>query len=93
MKKTRFMVAVDCEGVACAVGKPGGTLNDSDNYAFVQQQASARSGCRARALFNAGATQVIVCDYHHSGINWTICSWTSAVISAAGSGHRSACQR
>lgn len=88
MKKTRFMVAVDCEGVTCAVGKPGGTLNDSDNYAFVQQQATREADAAARALFNAGATQVIVCDYHHSGINLDYMQLDIRCDILLGSGHR-----
>ncbi|NLB38053.1 MAG: M55 family metallopeptidase [Clostridiales bacterium] len=69
MARDRYFIAVDCEGVACAVGKPGGTLNDSANYAFVQKQATREADAAARALFDAGASQVIVCDGHSSGIN------------------------
>ena len=70
------------------MGKPGGTLNDSDNYTFVQQQATREADAAARALFNAGATQVIVCDYHHSGINLDYMQLDIRCDILLGSGHR-----
>jgi hypothetical protein len=36
----KFIVAVDCEGVACAVGSPGASINESRNLLFAQQQAT-----------------------------------------------------
>lgn len=34
MEKKRFMIGVDCEGVACAVGQYGKAIGDGDNYRF-----------------------------------------------------------
>ncbi len=88
MHKKRFFVAVDCEGVSCAVGKPGGTLGDSGNYAFVQQQATREADAAARALFDAGAQQVIVWDNHHNGINLDYLMLDKRCDILSGSGHR-----
>ncbi|MFB3894571.1 MAG: M55 family metallopeptidase [Phycisphaerae bacterium] len=65
----KFIVAVDCEGVACAVGTPGGTLNDSKNWEFVRHQATREADAAAKGLFDAGATQVIVWDNHGGSLN------------------------
>lgn len=65
----RFFVSVDCEGLACVVGAPGGTLTDSRNYAFACQQAVREANAAVRALFDAGAERVIVSDSHGGGVN------------------------
>ena len=36
----KFIVAVDCEGVACGVGSPGASLNESRNLEFAKLQAT-----------------------------------------------------
>lgn len=65
----KFVVAVDCEGVACAVGTHGGTLNDSPNFPMAQRQATREADAAARGLFDAGATRVIVWDNHGGSLN------------------------
>ena len=66
----KFVIAVDCEGPACVVGAPGGSLNDAPaQYEFARRQATAEASAAARGLFNAGAKQVIVWDNHGGGIN------------------------
>jgi D-amino peptidase len=66
----KFVIAVDCEGPACVVGAPGGSLNDApDQLAFARRQATAEASAAARGLFAAGATQVIVWDTHSRGVN------------------------
>lgn len=65
----RFFVSVDCEGLACVVGVPGGTLTDSRNYTFACQQAVREANAAVRALFDAGAERVIVSDSHGGGVN------------------------
>ena len=60
----KFAVAVDCEGVACGVGAPGGSLTGSRNFDFVRLQATREADAAARGLFDAGAEQVIVWDNH-----------------------------
>ncbi|MEW6752279.1 MAG: M55 family metallopeptidase [Candidatus Latescibacterota bacterium] len=65
----KFVVAVDCEGVACAVGTQGGTLTDSPNFAFARRQATREGNAAVRGLFAAGATRVIVWDNHGGSLN------------------------
>jgi D-amino peptidase len=66
----KFVIAVDCEGPACVVGAPGGSLNDAPaQYEFARRQATAEASAAARGLFAAGATQVIVWDNHGGGVN------------------------
>ena len=38
MEKKRFMIGVDCEGVACAVGQCGKAIGDGDNYRFAAKR-------------------------------------------------------
>lgn len=65
----KFIIGVDCEGPACVVGAPGGTLTDSKNFAFARLQATREADAAARGLFAAGATQVIVWDNHGGSLN------------------------
>jgi D-amino peptidase len=66
----KYVIAVDCEGPAGVVGKPGGSLNDAPaQYEFARRQATAEASAAARGLFAAGATQVIVWDNHGGGVN------------------------
>jgi D-amino peptidase len=65
----KFIVAVDCEGVACTVGSPGGSLNDSRDLEFAKLQATREADAAARGLFAAGAEQVIVWDNHNGSLN------------------------
>ncbi|MCZ6635732.1 MAG: M55 family metallopeptidase [bacterium] len=65
----RFVVAVDCEGVAGVVGSPGASLNSSRNLEFAKLQATREADAAARGLFEAGAEQVIVWDNHNGSLN------------------------
>lgn len=65
----KFIVAVDCEGVACGVGSPGASLNESRNLEFAKLQATREADAAARGLFAAGAEQVIVWDNHNGSLN------------------------
>lgn len=65
----KFAIGVDCEGVACAVGSPGASLNSSRNLEFAQLQATREADAAARGLFDAGADQVIVWDNHGGSLN------------------------
>lgn len=65
----KFIIGVDCEGPACVVGSPGGSLNDSRNLAFAKLQATREADAAARALFDSGAEQVIVWDNHNGSLN------------------------
>ena len=65
----KFMIAVDCEGVACVVGEPGCSLSRSQNMTFAREQATRETNAAIRTLFNCGAEQVVVWDNHGDGAN------------------------
>lgn len=65
----KFVIGVDLEGAAGVVGSPGGSLNESRNLAFAKLQATREADAAARALFDAGATEVIVWDNHDGSLN------------------------
>ena len=65
----KFMIAVDCDGPACVVGEPGKALSDSRDMVFAREQATRETDAAARALFDAGAEQVVVWDNHGFGSN------------------------
>ena len=67
----KYVVSVDAEGLAGVVGAPGGTLNDAEeNYEFARKQGAREADAAARALFDSGATEVIIIDAHGSGVNY-----------------------
>jgi D-amino peptidase len=68
----KFIIAVDCEGCSCVVGTPGTALSSSKDYAFACEQATMETNASARALFDAGADQVLVWDSHGQGLNLLI---------------------
>jgi D-amino peptidase len=65
----KFMIGVDCDGVACVVGEPGLPLSNSCDYAFSRSQATREADAAARALFASGAEKVVIWDNHGSGAN------------------------
>ncbi|MBB5346974.1 M55 family metallopeptidase [Desulfoprunum benzoelyticum] len=65
----KFMIAVDCDGPACVVGEPGHALSNSRDMVFAREQATRETDAAARALFDVGATQVVVWDNHGFGSN------------------------
>lgn len=65
----KFMIAVDCEGVACVVGEPGISLSHSANMSFARAEATRETNAAIRALFKIGAEQVVVWDNHGEGAN------------------------
>ena len=65
----KFAIGVDCEGVACGVGSPGGSLNESRNLEFAKRQATREASAAAQGLFDGGAEQVIVWDNHNGSLN------------------------
>ncbi len=88
MQRKKFYIGVDCEGVSCVVGRPGGSLSDSENFAWAQKQATAEANAAATALFDMGAEEVIVWDNHHSGVNLHYDELDSRCSILLGSGHR-----
>jgi D-amino peptidase len=65
----KFIIGVDCDGVACVVGQPGRALSDSCDMSFARLQATREADAAARALLDNGAGEVIVWDNHGSGAN------------------------
>ena len=66
----KYCVAVDLEGVACAVGTYGqGLAEGTKNYPFAALQATREANAAAKALFDSGAKDVIVWDNHGTGVN------------------------
>ncbi len=82
----KFIIAVDCDGVACVVGQPGRALSDSCDMGFARLQAAREADAAARALFDNGATEVIVWDNHGSGANLDFTLLDSRCRVALGSG-------
>jgi D-amino peptidase len=69
MLPMKFMIGVDCDGVAGVVGEAGRGLSASRDYGFSRGQATREADAAARALFDAGARRVVVWDNHGSGAN------------------------
>lgn len=65
----KFIIGVDCEGVACAVGSASQPLGNSSQWSFIAAQATREANAAAVALFDAGATEVIIWDNHMHGTN------------------------
>lgn len=65
----KFMIAVDCDGPACVVGEPGKSLSYSRDMPFAAGQATRETNAAAKALFDSGATNVVVWDNHGMGAN------------------------
>lgn len=61
------MVAVDLEGVACAYGPMGESIESAFNIEFVRKQATKEADAAVRGLFACGAEEVIVWDNHGRG--------------------------
>ena len=69
MKSGKYYVNVDCEGGACGVGTPGGTLTKSPSFEYVKLQMSREANAAVEALFDSGAERVILWDNHSNGVN------------------------
>ena len=65
----RFLIGVDCDGLACVVGEGGKSLSFSGDYGFAREQATREADAAARALFDGGAERVVIWDNHGTGAN------------------------
>lgn len=83
----KYFIGVDCEGVACAVGRYGAGL-DGENLEFARREAALEANAAATALFDAGAREVIVWDNHHIGLNLDYRALDSRCGILLGAGHR-----
>lgn len=85
----KFCISVDIEGVACAVGSYGQGIPDgSRNYPFAALQATREANAAAKALFDSGATEVIIWDSHGTGVNLDYDMFDTRCSFAIGSGSR-----
>ncbi|MEG0305456.1 MAG: M55 family metallopeptidase [Oscillospiraceae bacterium] len=84
----KYYIAVDCEGVACAVGVPGKGLSDGKNYEFACLQATREANAAAKALFDSGAQEVFVWDAHGTGVNLHYDLLDERCKIVMGSGHK-----
>jgi D-amino peptidase len=65
----KFIIAVDCEGVAGVVGNHGKGLGESPNMNLASKQAVRETNAAAQALFDEGAEEVIIWDNHNGSLN------------------------
>lgn len=65
----KFLICVDLEGCACVVGQPGKSLSQSSDYQFACKEAVLETNAAISALFDSGATEVIVWDAHGRSTN------------------------
>lgn len=84
----KFYISVDCEGCACVVGEPGKGLGAGENYQFARRQATREANAAARALFDAGAQEVVVWDSHGTGVNLLYDQLDPRCSILLGAGHR-----
>ena len=76
------MIACDLEGIHGVVGEPYQTLTDSFDYGKAVEGAILEINMAAKALFDSGATKVIVWDNHGKGKNIDFAALDSRVIRA-----------
>ena len=87
--KNKYYISVDLEGVACAVGAYGkGMSADNPNYRFAAEQATKEANAAAKALFDSGASDVIIWDSHGTGVNLDYYALDKRCSIALGSGSR-----
>ncbi|MEG0693929.1 MAG: M55 family metallopeptidase [Oscillospiraceae bacterium] len=86
--KDKFYIGVDCEGVACAVGRPYEGLGSDSHYQFAQNQAIREANAAAAALFEMGAKEVYIWDNHSSGVNFDYNLIDERCKIVMGSGHK-----
>lgn len=85
---SKYYLAVDCEGVACAVGVPGKGLSDGKNYEFACKQATLEANAASKALFEGGADEVYIWDAHGTGVNLIYDLLDERCKIVLGSGHK-----
>ena len=64
-----FLIACDLEGIHGVVGEPYQTLTDSFDYSLAVEGAVCEINTAAKALFDQGATKVLVWDNHGKNLN------------------------
>ncbi len=69
LKERQYLIAVDLEGIHGIVGEPYKSLNASFDYETATENAEMEVNEICKALFNGGASKVVVWDNHGSGKN------------------------
>ena len=64
-----YLIAVDLEGIGGVVGDPYKTLTESADYELAKTNAVKEINTVVKALFDNGATKVVVWDNHGGGGN------------------------
>ena len=65
----KYYVAVDLEGLACVIGTNGQGLRNSPDYPFACKEGTEETNAAVKALFESGASEVVVWDCHGTGWN------------------------
>ena len=65
----KFIVAVDMEGIALGYAMHGSTIEETPNAEWVKKQGTREANAAVKALFDNGATEVLVWDAHAYGCN------------------------
>jgi len=87
----RFYVSVDLEGIAGVIGEYGkGLAFDTPGYSYAQKQGTREANAAAKALYDAGASEVWIWDCHGKGYNldYDLLDKRVKIVMGAGSGKR-----
>ncbi|MFO7637182.1 MAG: M55 family metallopeptidase [Clostridia bacterium] len=83
----KYAIAVDLEGIAGIVGEPGqGLGREGRQTAFACEQAVREINAAVKALFESGASEVLVWDNHNGSLNLDYASLDKRVSIIAGTG-------
>lgn len=80
----RFIIACDLEGIHGVVGEPFKTLTDSFDYQAATEGAILEIDTAARALFDCGASEVLVWDNHGANKNLDFSKFGQPITRADG---------
>ncbi len=87
--KTKYYISTDIEGLACVVGTYGEGIHiGSHGYDFACKEAVRETNAAVRALFDNGATEVIVWDSHGTGVNFDYTELDPRVKISIGAGSK-----
>ena len=85
----KFIIACDLEGIHGVVGEPMKTLTDSFDYQAATEGAILEIDTAAKALFDCGASEVLVWDNHGANKNLDFSKFKQPITRADGrSGER-----
>ena len=64
----KVYISIDAEGIT-GVTQIKQIMPGTSEYAFTQSMMASDANAAVRGAFAAGATEVIICDAHHTGDN------------------------